>query len=88
MRGVAFFVPSPSCLNGATDVQMSSLLLGKSAEFIFDNANPNRVYLGNPEDLQNRLDATVVRHPDDRFPVLCHQTPPDVTAEACLFPAL
>ncbi|KAI0910157.1 hypothetical protein F4824DRAFT_511137 [Ustulina deusta] len=52
-----------------------SLLLGKPAEFIFDNSNMERVYLGNPEDMQKALNSVVVRHPDNRFPILYLRDP-------------
>ncbi|KAI1124203.1 hypothetical protein F5Y10DRAFT_285268 [Nemania abortiva] len=47
-----------------------SLLLAKPAEFILDDAHPGRLYLGNPDDLQKKLDSVIVRNPFHEFPVL------------------
>ncbi|KAI1423397.1 hypothetical protein F5Y12DRAFT_798388 [Xylaria sp. FL1777] len=49
------------------------ILLGKHAEFIFDNSDRGKVYLGNPEDIETEMNSVVVHLRDDRFPVLHHQ---------------
>lgn len=52
-----------------------SLLLAKPAEFVLDNSNLDRIYLGNARDLEEMLDAVIVRGPTDKFPVLCPRRP-------------
>ncbi|GAP88053.1 hypothetical protein SAMD00023353_3201070 [Rosellinia necatrix] len=56
-------------------VNAFSRILDKDVEFVLDNANHNRVYLGHSADLQKALDSVLVRHPTDRFATLYHRQP-------------
>ncbi|KAI0097027.1 hypothetical protein GGR51DRAFT_578512 [Nemania sp. FL0031] len=50
--------------------RQATLMLMKPAEFIYDESNPNRVYFGNPDDVQKETNGFLYLYPAMRLPVL------------------
>ncbi|KAJ8126960.1 hypothetical protein O1611_g6678 [Lasiodiplodia mahajangana] len=63
-----------SPVSSAANKEAYSLLLGKPAEFIHDDENPNIIHLGNADDLKKKHGGVIVRDPIDGSAVLYRQT--------------
>ncbi|KAI3320819.1 hypothetical protein HD806DRAFT_537883 [Xylariaceae sp. AK1471] len=73
-----------SAFNGLGDdgeaffLRQSALLLNTPTEFVSDGSNMGRVYLGNPEEMENTLSSLLLDIPGNRLRTLC--AIPEVTA--------